>query len=72
MMEWKKWLKLLAILCFSKVGHIVKFSQIYPDILTVCWNTEETWKLSGWWFGTFVFSPILGIVIPINSYFLEG
>ena len=27
---------------------------------------------SGWWFGTFFTFHILGIVIPIDSYFSEG
>ena len=28
--------------------------------------------LSGWWFGTFLFSHILGIIIPIDYYFSAG
>ena len=27
---------------------------------------------SGWWFGTFLFFPILGIIIPTDQHFAEG
>ena len=30
------------------------------------------WTQTGWWFGTFLFSHILGIIIPIDQYFSEG
>ena len=30
------------------------------------------WWITGWWFGTFFIFHILGIIIPIDSYFSEG
>jgi len=27
---------------------------------------------TGWWFGTFFFATIYGIIVPIDSYFSEG
>ena len=30
-----------------------------------------TEKKTGWWFGTFLFFQILGIIIPMNEYFLN-
>ena len=29
-------------------------------------------RATGWWFGTFLFSYILGIIIPTDYYFSEG
>ena len=33
-------------------------------------DQQDMW--AGWWFGTFFFSHILGIIIPIDSYFSQG
>ena len=50
----------------SQKNIVLSLLNPYTDVFfSLQWFT-------GWWFGTFLFSHILGIIIPIDEYFSEG
>ena len=61
---------------------ISKYTELFNVVGNRCdvdWHNYSMRKIviscdtiSGWWFGTFLFSHILGIIIPTDWYFAEG
>ena len=50
-----------------------KFPRTPAEEAVVSCLVEIAQRISGWWFGTWLlFSHVLGIIIPIDSYFSEG
>ena len=71
------------MLVFGRPAHSTRcllstnlFAFVRPVVSFFCLKTldpsKENKLIAGWWFGTFLFSHILGIIIPIDSYFSEG